>query len=152
MGWGFDKTKPALEPTMTGTKFKKKPDQKMTTQELTNQARPGTKTDTVNKLRQSRRTKPKVVDTSDIKLFLAKKKLEMEQKQKGTFIVDNFDNKKPPPPPSSDSVSATLPHSKFPLQQSAPSTVRQQPRVLQDLSQLSPERHGIQASSANKGD
>ena len=118
---------------MTEKNHKKKPDQEMTTQELTHQARPEAKTNTVNLHRQPRRTKPKVVETSDIKLFLAKKKQERDQKQKGTFIVDNFDNKKPPPPPSSDSVCATLPHSKFPIQQCAPSTVRQQPRVLQDF-------------------
>ena len=112
----------------------------MTTQELTQQARPEAKTNTVNLHRQPRRTKPKVVETSDIKLFLAKKKQEREQKQKGTFIVENFDNKKPPPSPSSDSVRATLSHSKLPPQQSAPSTVRQHHRVSQDLSQLSSER------------
>ena len=105
---------------------------------MTQQARPEAQTNPVNK--QPRKSKPKVVETSDIKLFLAKKRLERDQNQKGTLIVENFINQKPPESPSSDSVRATLPHSKFPLTQSAPSTVRQHPRVSQDTSQLSSER------------
>ena len=136
------KTKPMQEKPPPETK--PEPNQK-TTQEMKNHARPEAKTNAVTKPRQQRRTKPRVVETSDIKLFLANKKLEREMKQKETFIVENST---PSPSPSNDSVSATLSPCNISLIQSAPRADRLQSR---DIIELSPSlQQGVRPSSANK--
>ena len=127
-----------------------KPTNKLKPNQTTNpietvQAKPHKRTNSEAKPKQPRKPKPKVVETSDIRLFLANKQLERERKQGNSLFVQNSK----PPPPSDSSVSATLPCSSIPLQMSAPSTVSRKSR---EISELSTCIQGVQASSAiNEG-
>ena len=109
------------------------------------QAKPHKRTNSEAKSKQPRKPKPKVVETSDIRLFLANKQLERARKLENSLLVQNSK----PPLPSDSSASATLPCSNTPLQLSAPSTVSRKPR---ELLELSTYIQGAQASSAiNEG-
>ena len=138
------KTKPTQEKSPTETKPEPNHEK---TQELKNKTKPETitKTNAVTKPSHQRRTKPRVVETSDLKLFLARKKLEREMKIKGKIIVDYST---PSPSPSNDSISATLSPNNISLTQSAPRADRLYSR---DITELSPSlEQGDKPSSANK--
>ena len=140
---GDNKTKPALEQATTKTTSKPKQNQttkqdSTTKPDLTVQARPDEGTNTEAKAKQPRKTKPRVVETSDIRLFIANQKLEREKWQRESFIVENSS-------PSNNIVSATPQCSSVPLQTSAPSTVSQ---ISWDIPDLSTRTQGAQASSA----
>ena len=141
------KTKPTQEKPPTETKPEPNCEK---TQELKYMTKPEarTKTNAVTKPKpsQQRRIKPKLAETNDLKLFLAKKTLEREMKLKGKIIVDYSST--PSPSPSNDSVSATLSPCNISLIQSAPRADRLQSR---DITELSPSlQQGVRSSSANK--
>ena len=143
------KTKPTQEKPPTETKPEPNYEK---TQELKYMTKPEarTKTNAVTKLKpsQQRRTKPKLAETNDLKLFLAKKTLEREMKLKGKIIVDYSST--PSPSPSNDSVSATLSPNNISLTQSAPRADR---LYSWDITELSPSlEQGDRPSSANKGE
>ena len=101
---GDNKIKPTLEQEKTRTT-----NHDLTTKpNLTVQARPVKKTNTEEKTKQPRKTKPRVVEASDIRLFIANKKLEREKKQRELFIVENSS-------PSNSIDSATPQCSSVPL-------------------------------------
>ena len=142
------KTKPTQEKPPTETKPEPNCEK---TQELKYMTKPEarTKTNAVTKPKpsQQRRIKPKLAETNDLKLFLAKKKLEREMKLKGKIIVDYST---PSPSPSNDSVSATLSPNNISLTQSAPRADR---LYSWDITELSPSlEQGDRPSSANKGE
>ena len=115
--------------------------------EIETKARPEKKTNSCKKPGQPRKTKPKVVEVTNIELFLAKKKRERENKIKGTTV---FENPTPSMLPSKTSASATLSPRITSLTQSAPRADRQESR---DNSESSTSlQQGDCHSSANKGE
>ena len=115
--------------------------------EIETKARPERKTNSCKKPGQPRKTKPKVVEVTNIELFLAKKKRERENKIKGTTV---FENPTPSLLPSKTSASANLSQCITSLTQSAPRADRQESR---DNSESSTSlQQGDCHSSANKGE
>ena len=143
-------TKPIHEHEKPPTETKPEPNHE-NTQTLKYKTKPEAKTETnaVTKPKpkpsQRKGTKPKLAETNDLKLFLARKAREREMKLKGKIFVDYHST--PPPSPSNDSVSATLSPNDIPLTQSATRADRLDYRDATELS-LSIE-NGDRPSSAN---
>ena len=141
-------TKPMHEKEKPPTETRPEPNHENTqTSKYKTKPEARTKTNAVTKPKPSQRkgTKPKLAETNDLKLFLAKKALEREMKLKGKIIVDYSST--PSPTPSNDSVSATLSPNDIPLTQSATRADRLDYRDATELS-LSLE-NGDKPSSAN---
>ena len=95
---------------------------------------------------QKKGIKPKLAETTDLKLFLAKKALEREKKFKGNFVIDSSST----PSPSPSNGSATLSPNNISPTQSAP---RADSLNYRDITELSPStEQGDRPSSANQGE
>ena len=109
-----------LETQTTDNTTKPKDDKPVNTlQQLMNKAMPETKTKPLKTPRQPKKPKPKVVEPSELRLFLEKKKREREMKTKGksvvsvkTVTVENFEPDPSQPQyvglPRNESDSATI--------------------------------------------
>ena len=120
------------------------------TQDLKSKTKPEvrTKTSAVTKQKPSQKKgiKPKLAETTDLKLFLAKKALEREKKFKGKFVVDSSST----PSPSPSNGSATLSPNNISPAQSAP---RADSLNYRDITELSlSTKQGDRPSSANQGE
>ena len=95
---------------------------------------------------QKKGIKPKLAETTDLKLFLAKKALEREKKFKGKFVVNSSST----PSPSPSNGSATLSPNNISPAQSAP---RADSLNYRDITELSlSTKQGDRPSSANQGE
>ena len=136
----------SLETQTTDNRTKRKEDKPVNIlQQMMNTAMPGTKTKPAKTPRQQKKPKPKVVEPSELELFLENKKRERDMKLKGNSVVKTV-IVEPDQSPRNQSVSASLPQTNTSPTPSAPELTAIQAQRLAELSTREQE-----SSASNEG-